>query len=53
MTDNSILVRCGCFCGNLDEFAAKVKETRGENQHAKEYMVAIELAKVRFSEEGA
>lgn len=48
LTDGGILVRCGCFCGLLDEFAAKVKETHGDNQYAKEYMAAIELAKVKF-----
>ncbi|MBQ3199771.1 MAG: polymer-forming cytoskeletal protein [Firmicutes bacterium] len=46
--DGKCRVRCGCFYGDLDEFAAKVKETHGDNQHAKEYMAAIELAKVRF-----
>ena len=57
LADGSILVRCGCFCGDLDEFTAKVKETHGDpltgtgNRYAKEYMAAIELAKVRFGEE--
>lgn len=32
--------------GNIDAFAEKVKATHGENEHAKRYMAAIELAKV-------
>ena len=41
-----ICVTCGCFRGNIQAFAEKVKETHGENEHAKRYMAAIELAKV-------
>ena len=38
-------VSCGCFRGNIEAFAEKVKETHGENEYAKRYMAAIELAK--------
>ena len=41
-----ICVACGCFRGNIEAFAEKVKETHGENEHAKRYMAAIEMAKV-------
>ena len=41
-----ICVTCGCFRGNIDEFAKKVKQTHGENKYAKQYMAAIEMAKV-------
>lgn len=41
-------VSCGCFYGDLDEFAAKVQETHGDNDHAKVYMLAIEMAKTRI-----
>ena len=30
-------VVCGCFVGTVDEFAAKVKETHGNNEHGKAY----------------
>lgn len=40
-----ICVTCGCFRGNIDAFAEKVKETHGDNEHAKRYMAAIEFAK--------
>ena len=39
-------VVCGCFRGSIEAFAAKVKETHGDNDHAKRYMAAIEFAKV-------
>ena len=41
-------VSCGCFCGNVDEFVAKVKETHGGNKHAKTYLAAAELAKMQI-----
>ena len=41
-------VTCGCFRGNVDEFVEKVKETHGDNKHAKVYLVAAELAKMQI-----
>ena len=38
-------VTCGCFRGNIQEFAKKVEETHGGNDHARRYAAAIELAK--------
>ena len=49
--DGSIKVVCGCFFGNLDEFAKKVRKTHGDNDHAKVYMLAIDMAKIRISTE--
>lgn len=46
--DKKVRVSCGCFYGDLDEFAAKVQETHGDNDHAKVYMLAIEMAKTRI-----
>ena len=40
-----IKVSCGCFRGNIEEFAQQVQETHGDNNHAKRYGIAIELAK--------
>lgn len=48
LTDKSILVRCGCFCGNIDEFIEAVKGTHGDTLYAKEYIAAAELAKLHF-----
>ena len=50
--DGKIRVSCGCFFGDLDEFAQKVKETHGENEYGRVYMLAIEMAKARISLEG-
>ena len=41
-------VACGCFRGNVDEFVKKVKETHGDNKHAKTYLAAAELAKMQI-----
>ena len=50
--DGKIRVSCGCFFGDLEEFSAKVKETHGENEYGRVYMLAIEMAKARISLEG-
>ena len=41
-----IQVDCGCFRGTIEAFAEKVKETHGDNKYAKQYGLAIELAKL-------
>ena len=46
--DLKIFVSCGCFCGDIDSFAEKVKQTHGNNRHAKAYFAAIELAKIKI-----
>lgn len=53
--DRKIWVNCGCFSGDIDQFAAAVKKTHGNNNHAQDYAAAIERAKDRIdlSEEGA
>lgn len=48
LTDGSILVRCGCFCGALTEFIDRVKETHGDSKYAQEYLMCAELAKLHF-----
>ena len=47
--NESVKVVCGCFFGTVDEFAAKVTKTHGNNAHAKNYQAAIESAKVKFT----
>ena len=44
--DGTIGVRCGCFYGSIDEFAEAVRNRHGGNKFAKQYELAIELAKV-------
>lgn len=46
--DKKIRVVCGCFFGDLEAFAAKVKGTHGDNSYGKVYMLAIEMAKERI-----
>lgn len=46
--ENGLRVSCGCFCGDLNEFAAKVKETHGDSKYAWEYMSFIETVKIHF-----
>ena len=48
--DGNIRVACGCFFGTLKAFAERVKETHGENEFGRVYMLAIEIAKVRIGE---
>ena len=48
-TDNGIFVKCGCFFGAIEEFAEKVKQTHGNNEHAKAYAALIDFAMVRFN----
>ena len=49
-TVDGVRIRCGCFYGSIAEFEAKVKETHGDNQYAKEYLALAELLKIRFGE---
>ena len=44
--NNQISVVCGCFYGTIDEFAEQVKKTHGDNKHARDYYMAIQMAKI-------
>jgi hypothetical protein len=46
--NGNIIVKCGCFTGNLKEFSEKIKETHNNTKYAKEYLVCIEAAKIHF-----
>ena len=48
LTDGTVLVRCGCFLGRLNEFEKQVHETHQGNRHEREYMAAVQLAKIKF-----
>ena len=43
--EDGILVACGCFLGSLDEFTARVRSTHRDNEHGRNYLAAVELAK--------
>lgn len=49
-TTKEVKVKCGCFFGTLDEFAAKVEKTHGDNKHGKVYKAIIEVIKLRFAD---
>lgn len=48
LKNGKIGVQCGCFYGDIDQFAARVEQTHGDNQHGKAYKLAIELAKLHI-----
>ena len=48
LSDGRICVRCGCFAGTLDEWAAKVKETHGDSYIARAYLLLIPAVKTQF-----
>ena len=47
-SNNDIKVSCGCFTGTIEEFLEKVNETHGNNNYAKEYKTAVEIAKIHI-----
>ena len=49
--DKKIRVSCGCFFGDLEEFSEKVKNTHGDSEYGRVYMLAIEMAKIRIGED--
>ena len=48
LSDGCICVRCGCFAGTLDEWAAQVKKTHGDSQIAQAYLLLIPAVKAQF-----
>ena len=48
--ETCIMVKAGCFWGNLDEFKAAVAKTHADNSHARYYMAACNLIEVEFQE---
>ena len=44
--DGKMYVRAGCWFSSLDEFVERVKEAHGGTNYEKEYLMAVELAKI-------
>ena len=44
--DNGYFVRAGCFFGTLDEFVERVKKVHTGTKFEREYLAAVELAKI-------
>ena len=49
--DGGISVKCGCFCGTIDEFTEKVSEAHGDNKYGRVYRKCTELAKIQILED--
>ena len=45
ITDKGLFLRAGCFFGAEIEFTTKLGKEHGENEHAQEYMAALELVR--------
>ena len=43
LTDKGVYLRTGCFFGTEIEFTSKLGKEHGTNEHAQEYMAALEL----------
>ena len=43
-------VRSGCWFGTESEFIARVKDTHEDSKYARQYLAAIELARITFGE---
>ena len=50
--NKKIMVNCGCFHGDLEEFKKQVKETRN-GKIAKEYLMIADLMEYHFTGEGS
>ena len=46
--DNTIMVKCGCFEGDLQQFEKQVHITHAGTKHEKEYMGVIASARAHF-----
>lgn len=49
---DNIYVRCGCFFDNIDNFAKEVTRRHETNNHAINYMSAIDFVKIYFNNTG-
>lgn len=46
--NGDIHVACGCFGGSIRQFAERIVEIHGDFKYAKEYLAAVELAKIHM-----
>lgn len=44
--DGNMFVRAGCWFSSLDEFVERVKDVHSGTKYEKEYLAAVELAKI-------
>ena len=48
--EEGLYVRAGCFFGTLDDFVERVKEVHAGTRYEREYLAAVELAKIVLEE---
>jgi hypothetical protein len=48
-TEKGIIIKAGCFTGTIEEFRAAVEKTHGDNDHGKEYAMAMLLIESHFA----
>lgn len=48
--DEGYFVRAGCWFGTFEDFAQRVKEVHGGTRYEKEYLAALDLAKVMLED---
>lgn len=51
--NKKIMVSCGGFCGDIDQFVAHIRATHGDSKHARAYLAAVELAKIQVDSSAA
>lgn len=48
--DGKMFVRAGCFFGTMDKFVQRVKKVHAGTRYEKEYLAAVDLAKIVLNE---
>ena len=48
-TNKGIVIKAGCFTGFIDDFAKAVEKTHGDNDHGKEYAMALLMIESYFA----
>lgn len=51
--NKKIMVSCGGFRGDIDQFVAHIRATHGDSKHARAYLAAVELAKIQIDSSAA
>jgi hypothetical protein len=48
LTDKGVVIKAGCFTGFITDFVLAVEETHGDNNHSKEYALAVVMIQGYF-----
>lgn len=47
-SDGGVEITCGCFRGSIEAFEAKVRQSHGDGQYAREYLAIAHVIRVKF-----